>query len=344
MPCIGRCIKLYIDGYTFLNFYKLSLHQTGNATTDLAVIAAEALCQVTLAAALLGASNFCHQFEQCCNNGRFIPCTISIPCKNVLSHYWTFYSALWFDAFSVQQYTVKLLLNRNEYPINIREVTHSNKQFIPSFNYVGFEFRDISATFTSDSSKHSTEDYNQMIKRLSALSAEIFVDSNGINPSDLLEEEKEILLAICGDFAESSNKKIISVTHSAAFRKVEGKGTLTHIHFDIDVSLQQPTESGTHIRMWIPLSNIDNFPLAVGDARAYYANDGVCNGEGSINDCAEDSGFKDAVWYHQPMMTPADVVFWNKQTVPHGSINLRSGRDDTERHALVFEFVARNIV
>ena len=53
-------------------------------STKIAVAAAQGMCQVMLTAALVGVSNFCEMFEQCCHNGRSIaPCSVQIPCKDV---------------------------------------------------------------------------------------------------------------------------------------------------------------------------------------------------------------------------------------------------------------------
>ena len=43
------------------------------------------------------------------------------------------------------------------------------------------------------------------------------------------------------------------------------------------------------------------------------------------------------------MMTPTDAIFWNKQTVPHGSVNLGQDRDTKERVAFTFDFVVKDI-
>ena len=225
----------------------------------------------------------------------------------------------------------------DDYPVNIRQVTHHNKQFIPSFTEVGFAFRDISKTFASDSFKYNMKYYNKMIERLLDLAKKQFLGTKGLKECELTGEEEKMLFKICEYFAESNNKKIVSKIEKPVFLKVDGDGT--HFHSDATAGIDYPIDSGEIVGVWIALSNIDNYPLVVGDARAYFEDDGVCNGEININDCAESGGFKDAVWYQQAMMTPSDAIFWNLKAVPHGSINLGQERSTKERFALNFQFL-----
>ena len=305
--------------------------------------AAQSMCQMTLTTALLGVANFCYQFKKCCNNGRSIPCTITIPCKDVSvsAHAWN--SAYYFAS---TKYKVKGRSHRSDYSINIREVAVYNKHHIPPFRDVGFEFRDISKSFksySSDFNLHNLMSYFKMINRLSSLAKKQFADTKGVKGFRLRKEEEEVLLTICEDFAESNNKKIESKIENAVFMKVDGDGT--KIHFDEAPEIDLPTKYGTRIKVWIPLSDIDNFPLAVGDVRSYYKLDGPCKGDNSIGRCATKRDFKDAIWYQQEQMTPIDAVFWNKHAVPHCSLNLGIDgidMDTQDRIALILEFVAED--
>ena len=156
--------------------------------------------------------------------------------------------------------------------------------------------------------------------------------------------EEEMFFRICEDFAESNNKKIVSKIQKSAFLKVDGDGT--KIHFDEGPEIDILTKDGTQIKVWIPLSDIDNYPLAVGDARSYLALHGVCKGDTSnhsIGKCAIKREFKDAIWYQQEHMAPKDAVFWNKQAVPHCSLNLGDDTETKERIALIFEFVTQEV-
>ena len=196
--------------------------------------------------------------------------------------------------------------------------------------------------------RHGAEDqgivlYDAMIKRLFAVANEQFITSKGIRGCHLRGEEEELLFTICEDFAESNNFKMVSKIQKAAFLKVGGDHDGTKIHFDEAPEIDTPTKDGTRIKAWIPLSDIDNYPLAVGDARSYLTFDGVCKGDNSIGKCATKREFKDAVWYQKENMTPMDAVFWNKQTVPHCSLNLGNDRKTKERIALLFEFTVQDI-
>ena len=297
------------------------------------VDAAQGMCRMTIVAAFLGFGNFCERFKQCCDNGRSIKCTISIPCKYVFvsTHDW-----IPAHYFPTQEYVVKGEMLWSDYSINVRQVTEGNVRFIPPFTDVGFEFRDISQLFTS----HDLVYYNKMMHRLFLLATQNFLGSNGVEAAPLRQEEEEILLRICEDFAESNNKRIVSEIGKAALMKVDDG---TKIHFDADAGINNPMEDLTIIRAWIPLSDIDNFPLAVGDARSYYKLDGPCKGDGGIKGCATKREFRDAVWYQNEQMTIMDAVFLNKHAVPHCSLNLGNNRSTKERTALIFEFVTQEV-
>ena len=277
------------------------------------------MCQLTLTAAFLGAANFCRQFQQCCNNGRSIKCEITIPCEDVVfNHEWTPAPAFYFPT---KEYTVRGRVHRSDHSINVRSVSHYNEQFIPSFKDVGFEFRDISETFDDLLGLDNV----YMMDRLAGLAEKQFDETKGIKRTLLTEVEVATLMEICEDFAESNNKKIVSKIENAAFVKVDGDGT--KIHFVEAPGIDAPTKDGTRIKVWNPFSNLDNYPLAVGDARSYYKLDGVCRGDNhSIGKCATKRDFKDVVWYQQEEMTPRDAVFWNKHAVPHCSLNLGNHR------------------
>ena len=314
-------------------------------TTEIAVTTAVGLCHATIATAFLGAANFCQQFKQCCNNGRSIRCTVTMPCNDVvvlpphLSHLPIGHF------FPSREYTVRGRMRRNDYSVNVRYVSHHNEQYIPLFRNVGFEFKDISKTFAIDTDLKGLTYYNKMITRLASFADEHFFQifgSRGIDVAYLKKQEKEILMEICEDFAESNNKKIVSKIENAAFIKVDGDGT--KIHFDEGPAIDLTTKDGARIKVWIPLSDIDNYPLAVGDARSYFKFHGVCKSTNhSIGRCATKRDFRDAVWYQQEQMTPTDAVFWNKHAVPHCSLNLGNDRNTKERIALVFEFVTQEI-
>ena len=320
--------------------------------------AAQVMCQVMLTAALVGASNFCEMFEQCCHNGRSItPCSVQIPCKDVrLAN--DFYH-LTSEDFPVQQYKARIhsttvciihyilphiishQKHKKDQPmssINVLSVNAYNKQLLPKFNSVGFELRDISKSIDK-------EPYYKMIRRLYTTAIVKFKDVilKGYKPKDavLMQKEKAILYEISSDFAKSNNAVIISEVERIKFRKVTGvEGT--HIHFDDLPGIQYPSRDGTRITAWIPLSNIDNYPLIVGDVRKYFKYDSVCAGQDNIYSCAEEDDFKDAVFYLQETMSPTDVVFWNINNSPHGSLNLGSGKRTKARFALIFEFVMRH--
>ena len=232
-------------------------------------------------------------------------------------------------------------MRRNEYSINVRHVPHSSKQYIPPFRDVGFEFKDISEAYAAEHDLKSLTFYFTLIDRLAGVAKERFAHSKGVKGCHLREEEEKMLMEICEDFAESNNKKIVSTIENAVFMKVDGDGT--KIHFDEGPEIDLPTKAGTRIKVWIPLSNIDNFPLAVGDATSYFKFHSVCKEEHNVGRCATTRDFKDAVWYQQEYMNPIDAVFWNKHAVPHCSLNLGNDRETKERIALIFEFVAQEI-
>ena len=304
-------------------------------STDLVLATTQEMCRMTIVAAFLGFGNFCERFKQCCVHGRSIKCTISIPCKDVfiLSH-----SSDWVPThyFPSREYVVKGANLWSDYSINVRQVTEGNVRFIPPFTDVGFEFRDISQLFTS----HDLVNYSKMTHRLSRLAEQNFFSSNGVDDAHLTHGDEGILLRICDNFAESNAKRIVSKIENAAFMKVDDG---TKIHFDAEAGINNPMKGRTIIRAWIPLTNIDNFPLAVGDARSYYKPDGPCKGDNSIRGCATTREFKDVVWYQREQMTPKDAVFWNKHAVPHCSSNLGNDRNTKERIALIFEFMTQEV-
>ena len=292
----------------------------------------------------LGTANICNRFNQCCNRkGFFIPC--SVPCNAVKAHHWSSDTKLSHNAyFPSQQYKTKGRWTQRDFSINIREVTEYNKEFVPPFRAVGFAFRDLSKfeTLSSPFSKYNMQNFNQMIHRLSHLAAELLPGPIEITKCDITRGEQRMLMRICEDFAVSNNKKIVSNIETETLIKANGIGT--PIHFDGNAGIDYPVLGGTIIRVWIPLSDIDNYPLVVGDARSYFNQDGVCDGYKNVNSCAEDRDFKDAVWYHQPMMTTTDAIFWNLKTAPHGSVDFGNNRNTKERFAFVFDFVVKDIV
>ena len=246
---------------------------------------------------------------------------ISIPCVYAQNYD----STPWTDGrFPTQQYKMKLQhLPETKQQINIHDVTLNNKQFMPPFRDVGFAFEDVSKYI------RNMKNYNKMIRRLYNVAVKL-LPSTAIEPNynHLKAKEKRILFNICRDFAESNGKKMSSSIHSVYFLKTEGDGR--PFHFDAETGIDHSNADGTtSMGAWIPLSNIDNFPLVVGDARSYFEDDGVCKGL-----------FDDAFWYKQENMTPTDAIFWNLKTVPHGSINLGDGRKMKKRYALSFQFAA----
>ena len=330
---------------------KPKVQENRNSRALLGNIAVSEVCHVALTSVLLGSSNICDRFKQCCTSlvtGReklFVPCYV--PCDAVVLSSAPKISFDWNHL--TQEYDTKSQETQRDLSINIREVTEYNKQFIPPFQDVGFAFRDLSElnTFTSVSSKYRdlSKYYNKMIRRLYDLARDEFPSSDEQKRQitcRLTVDEFDMFLKICEDFAVTNNKKMISDLFSITLRKATSAGTT--IHFDGRARIIFPVEGGTIIRVWIPLSNIDNYPMAVGDVRSYFLFNGVCNGERNINKCAKRLHFDHSVWYHQRKMTPLDAIFWNLKAVPHGSMNLGEDRSTKERFALLFDFVVKEIL
>ena len=100
------------------------------------------------------------------------------------------------------------------------------------------------------------------------------------------------------------------------------------------------------IRMWIPLSDIENFPLVVGDARSIFEDSVACEGGlqcSTFQHRVLQKRFDEVSWYQQKKMTPTDAIFWDTSTVPHGSVNIRPNTCTKKRVALVVVFDVEDV-
>merc|ERR1712228_212140 len=180
-----------------------------------------------------------------------------------------------------QEYGARGRLNRSTFSINIRTVTDYTKQFVPHFREVGFAFRDLSkfSTFTSITSKYRnlSKYYFKMIQRLHDLADDTLIDRTEISRCSVTKEENDMLSELCKDFAASNDKRMISDIENAALIKVSADGISgdgTPLHFDRQPGIHYPVDSGYILRVWIPLSDIDNYVLTVGDSRSYFKEEG----------------------------------------------------------------------
>ena len=162
-------------------------------------------------------------------------------------------------------------------------------------------------------------------------------------------EEDQFLFTMFQDWAAANRMQVImarKTTFKAIIASVNGVGT--SIHFDQNIGMN--FYPGTRIRVWLPLSDIDNYPLIVGDARSYGSEDSgrdELNASYGIRECAQSDrplrGYKGVKWYHQERMQPTDAVFFNMDAVPHGSASL-GYRMTKVRRAIVITFRAKDIV
>ena len=88
-------------------------------------------------------------------------------------------------------------------------------------------------------------------------------------------------------------------------------------------------------KVWIPLSDIDNLSLGVGDISAYHF-DCLYHHH---HECDKISAFKSIAWYHQPIMRRQDVIFFSSdkalKDVPHFSLHRGPECETQQRESMV---------
>lgn len=197
--------------------------------------------------------------------------------------------------------------------IQVREIDDSNKHLIPSFEKVGFQFIDITKLLSMQRGSINLMDYHNALRDV------VRCDNRcKLHP---------IFKVIVSD---------LSYLHGLAFRMGttytlcrDNSKKNTHIHFDLTgegsklqtLAANQIFKSPGHFRLWIPLHDIDNWSLGVGDTSALRDRSCANLPAERRSTCLED--FNKVLWYHQRVMRRQDVILLANGRVPHFSINRR---------------------
>ena len=191
----------------------------------------------------------------------------------------------------------------------VNEVTAFNRHLLPSFDEVKFEF------FSLSQSNVSKRVYHELIQRV--------LEHHHSNPLISITAHSQfnddaVLKSIVDNFGERHAMDL--EVESTSIMKREG-GTArcgTAIHVD--------GSRGPFIRLWIPLTFIDNLCLGVGDSTNMLHPKCVQFSAKDDDECADGTELEKVVWYQQMAMSNEDWIFFRSDKVPHYAAHLPSRR------------------
>lgn len=199
-------------------------------------------------------------------------------------------------------------------PLTIHEVTPNNRHLLPSFERVKFEFWSLTQSQFGQQSL-IRQQYHDFIFRVMVYAT--------------LEKEP-ILEMITREFGQRHSMEL-EVKSTTIIKREGDRSTSrsgTGIHFDGKLA--------SFIKLWIPLTSIDNLCLGVGDSTKMTDRRCIEYGAADEAECVDGSEFAEVVWYQQMTMTNEDWIFFQTDKVPHYAAHLPS-RQTQERMALVVE-------
>ena len=203
------------------------------------------------------------------------------------------------DPFPIKVHRVQSQIHpRSKQTITVMEVDQNNKRLVPPFDVTRFEFVDVATLRSFETGAVTLADYHQMLGDLRHTEIEDRLpQGGGFTFKTISQKHSEILNAIVHDFCQTHNLRLLK--EPGRMVQILENTIGTPIHFD-----KYPPS----IRLWIPLADIDNLSLGVGDASHCH------------DQCADPAEARDIDWYHQPAMRMQDVVFFSGNHVPHFSI------------------------
>ena len=216
-------------------------------------------------------------------------------------------------------------------PITVHEVHPYNRQFLPSFADVGFEFFSLSQSQFIRDRQFTKHDYYQMMQRVQTR----FAPYGDIGKILKENNHEQVLQAIIRDF--NFRNGMDYVVESTQIIRCDKIYPETDIHLDGE-------RVPPRMRLWIPITStfIDNLFLGVGDVR--HMSHRECALDKTIPDerCSVGEDARAVRWYQRMFMTMQDWIFFKGEKVPHFSANLGSRRRTQERLAFVVNFIRRS--
>lgn len=221
--------------------------------------------------------------------------------------------------------------------IQVHEMNARTMHMVPHFYKVGFEFVDIAKLPCFQRGAVSMRDYHALLWNVEKS------NSRDLNRVIFGNNGQKILSEIVGDWAFShgfSKLRIESFRISKLEKKrgsaeaVEGVRPHTDRYSDGD-----PNDLYA-FRLWIPLRDIDNLVLGVGDTNKLIDRECASIDLSKIKrsqreQCRLREEFEKVEWYHQSSMRPQDVVFFADKQVPHFSTNRGDSYRTQQRSALI---------
>ena len=210
-------------------------------------------------------------------------------------------------------------------PVIVRHITSDTKHLVPPYAEVGFEFIDLSDSYSFQNGILSINEYHEMLHKVTG---RLLGKRKSQTTTVSVDQRDAMLVSIVNDFGNRHGMEL--EIHSIQFvRPYQENHKERHIHFHDRMTRL--------FKLWIPLNVIDDYVLTVGDTNDLM--DRRCAGRHSDwkmhRECETQNDFAKTVWYQQPVMRPQDVIFFADDKVPHFSTNQGDDRYTKARLALM---------
>ena len=231
----------------------------------------------------------------------------------------------------------KCVLENRFSAIQVHEINARTMHMVPDFYEVGFEFVDIAKLPCFPRGAVSMRDYHALLWNVEKSNSRnlyrVIFGSNG----------QKILSEIVGDWAFShglSKLRIESFQISKLEKKKGSKEAVQGVRPHTDRYSDGDPNDLYAFRLWIPLHDIDNLVLGVGDTNKLIDRECASKDLSKMKtlqreQCRLREEFEKVQWYHQSSMRPQDVVFFADKQVPHFATNRGDSSRTQQRTALI---------
>ena len=195
---------------------------------------------------------------------------------------------------------------------------------LPSFAQAGFEFANMATT-----PGVSVEDYQEFLKAIPFVTRQNKQETFAPVLLTLLPPKQLATIeAIFRDFLNRNGFVADEIDWHSIIAFIYTKREETGVHFDGEDTakyIKWPIR-WKEFKLWIPMQEMSNLVLAVGDASEMHDINCVdpwnrIQEVDKHQDCVERRDFENIKWYHHQKMTPQDVIWFAAKDIPHCAVD-----------------------